>query len=195
MRAPATFGMANTNKSTADGSSQWWVQGFGGIGKLANEGVGSGFDIRTVGLGFGVEAETGDGMLVCTAFAGTFGYVKTGAYDEQGGTTALSVGSSSDTHFLMEAGSRISATHGATTFNAVAGWREDFGTLDTTVSANLQNSASFTSTYDINVSGFFGGVGFTMMTAQDFEFEAGVSGIVGSDYSSIDGQLGLKKKF
>ncbi|MDF1775359.1 MAG: autotransporter outer membrane beta-barrel domain-containing protein [Rhizobiaceae bacterium] len=279
----ATFGMANTNKGPSNGSSQWWIQGFGGIGDLSNDGVVGGYDLQTVGVGFGVEAETGDGMLVGAAFAvagtnfdgsaasgdvvsympaiygrfqkgdwymsgvasgafnqidqsrfnstanetltadysggqanlraeggydfkangttvtpflaGTFGYVKTGAYDEQGGSTALSVGSSSDTHFLMEAGSRISATHGATTFNAVAGWREDFGTLDTTVSANLQNSASFTSTYDINVSGFFGGVGFTMMTAQDFEFEAGVSGIVGSDYSSIDGQLGLKKKF
>ncbi|MDF2372048.1 MAG: autotransporter outer membrane beta-barrel domain-containing protein [Rhizobiaceae bacterium] len=279
----ATFAMANTNKGPANGASQWWVQGFGGVGDLTNDGIVGGYDMQTVGVGFGVEAETGDGMLVGAAFAvagtnfdgssssgdvvsympavygkfqandwylsgvasgafnqidqsrfnttasetltadysggqanlraeagydikangaaftpfvaGTFGYVKTDAYDEQGGATALSVGSTSDTHFLVEAGSRLSATHGATTFNAVAGWREDFGTLDTTVSANLQNSASFTSTYDINVSGFFGGVGFTVVTAQDFEVEAGVSGIIGSDYSSIDGQLGLKKKF
>tara|TARA_R110000751_G_scaffold10055_2_gene37243 strand:+ start:81050 stop:81541 length:492 start_codon:yes stop_codon:yes gene_type:complete len=163
--------MANTNKSPVNGSSQGW------------------------GQGFGVEAETGDGMLVGTAFAGAFGYVKTGAYGEQGGLTALRVGSTSDTHFLMEAGPRHTATYGLTTFKAVAGWREDFGTLDTTVSEILQNSASVTSTYDINVRSFFGGVGFTMIAAQDFAFEAAVSGIIGSDHSSIDGQIGLKKKF
>jgi len=152
-------------------------------GGQANLRAEAGYDIKANGAAF-------------TPFvAGTFGYVKTDAYDEQGGATALSVGSTSDTHILVEAGSRLSATHGATTFNAVAGWREDFGTLDSSVSASLQNSASFTSTYDINVSGFFGGVGFSTMTAQNFEFGAGVSGIIGSDYQSVDGQMTVKKNF
>jgi|GEM_PF-2598399 len=279
----ATFAMASASEASRSGSGQWWGEGFGGIGDLTNDGVVGGYDLKSAGVGFGVETDSAEGMIIGGAFAvaatnfdgssssgdivsympavygkfqandwylsgvasgafnqidqsrfnttasetltadysggqanlraeagydikangaaftpfvaGTFGYVKTDAYDEQGGATALSVGSTSDTHILVEAGSRLSATHGATTFNAVAGWREDFGTLDSSVSASLQNSASFTSTYDINVSGFFGGVGFSTMTAQNFEFGAGVSGIIGSDYQSVDGQMTVKKNF
>ena len=65
----ATFGMANTNKGPSNGSSQWWVQGFGGVGDLTNDGVVGGYDLRTVGVGFGVEAEAGEGLLLGGAFA------------------------------------------------------------------------------------------------------------------------------
>jgi outer membrane autotransporter protein len=145
-------------------------------------------------------AETGHDFYMNSAtvtpfVAGTLGHINTDGYTEEGGLTALTVDDASDTYGLLEIGSRFGISSGQFAFDGIVGWREDFGTLETDVVASLPASTSFTSTYDLNVSGLFAGATVSYTTANDVEIRAGVLGTIGEDYSSIGGSVTVGKKF